>query len=59
MSKLANVAIIAILLGAALCLIIPFLLRLRLLTRSRSRRVDALYWAKAMPVRAKAVALRT
>jgi hypothetical protein len=56
MSKLANVATITILLGAALCLIIPSLLRLRHLTRSRSKRVDAPYSAKPMPVRAKAVA---
>ena len=58
MPKLANVAIITILLGAALCLIIPSLLRLHHLTRSRKRstRADAPHSAKPIPVRAKAVA---
>src|SRR6202012_4403113 len=58
MSKLADFAIITILLGAALCLIIPSLLRLQHLSRSRKRstRNDAPYSAKPMPVRAKAVA---
>lgn len=58
MSKLANVAIITILLGAALCLIIPSLLRLHHLTRSRKRstRADVPYSAKPIPARAQAVA---
>jgi hypothetical protein len=58
MSMLENVAIITILLGAALCLIIPSLLRLQHLSRSRNRstRVDAPNSAKPIPVRAKAVA---
>jgi hypothetical protein len=58
MSMLENVAIITILLGAALCLIIPSLLRLQHLSRSRKRStwVDAPYSAKPIPVRAEAVA---
>ena len=57
MSKLADFAIITILLGAALCLIIPSLLRLQHLSRSRKRSTwdDAPYSAKPIPVRAEAV----